>query len=79
MSTIFNKKVHSFSMHKVVVFNFGELKSRKCFIISISRDYSKKGQKNKKALKIKAFLGYIFFIALFWVTGVGFERPTRIA
>ena len=25
------------------------------------------GQKNKKALKIKAFRGYIFFIALFWL------------
>ena len=29
--------------------------------------------KNKKALKFKAFRGYIFFIALFLVAGVGFE------
>ena len=76
MSTISNKKVHSFSMHKVVVFNFGELKFRKCFIISFSRDYACQGQK-KKALKIKAFRGYIFFRALVMVAEVGFERPTR--
>ena len=51
-------------MHKIVVFNFGKFKSRKCSI-SFSRDYARKGQENKKALKIKAFRGYIFFIAFF--------------
>ena len=56
MSTNFNKKVHSFSMHKVVVFNFGELKSRKCFIISFSRDYVRKAQKTKKPLTRLFFL-----------------------
>ena len=55
-------------MHKVVVFSFGKFKSRKC-LISISRDYGRKGEKNKKALKIKAFRGYIFFIALVWLRG----------
>ena len=56
MSTNFYKKVHSFSMHKVVVFNFGELKSRKCFIISFSRDYVRKAQKTKKPLTRLFFL-----------------------
>jgi len=55
-------------MHNRTVFNFGEFKSCKCSI-SFSRDYARKGQKNKKALKFKAFLGYIFFIALFWLRG----------
>ena len=52
-------------MHKVVVFNLGKLKSRKSFIISISRDRVRKEEKTKKPWKIKAFRGYIFFIALF--------------
>ena len=43
-----------------------EFKSRKCSI-SFSRDYTSQGKKNKKALKIKAFRGYIFFIALIWL------------
>ena len=53
-------------MHKRVVFNLGKFKSRKCSI-SFSRDYTSQGEKNKKALKIKAFRGYIFFIALIWL------------
>ena len=53
-------------MHKVVVFSFGKFKSRKC-LISFSHDYVRKGERNKKTLKIKAFRGYIFFMALTWV------------
>ena len=64
-------------MHKRVVFNFGKFKSRKC-LISFSRDYVRKGEKNKKALKIKAFRGYIFFIALFWLAVRGiFHCPPQ--
>jgi hypothetical protein len=48
------------------VYILPEFKSRKCSI-SFSRDYTSQGQKNKKALKIKAFRGYIFFIAIFMI------------
>jgi len=65
-------------MHRCVVFNFGEFKSRKCSI-SFSRDYARKGQKNKKALKFKAFRGYIFFIALFWLRRWDFSLPSKVA
>ena len=63
-------------MHKRVVFNFGKFKSRKCSI-SFSRDYACQGQKNKKALKIKAFRGYIFFIALIWLRDGIFHCPPQ--
>ena len=53
-------------MHNRIIFNFGEFKSRKCSI-SFSRDYANQGQENKKALKIKVFRGYIFFIAIVWL------------
>ena len=87
MSRISNKKVHSFFLcTKRVVLNFGKFKSRKCSI-SFSRDYACQGQKNKKTLKIKAFRGYIFFIALFGLRGwdlfahsrrVSFSAPNTV-
>ena len=63
MSSISNKKVHNFFLcTKRVVFNFGEFKSRKC-LISFSRDYVRKGEKNKKALKNQGFSWlYLFYI-----------------
>ena len=73
-------------MHKRAVFNFGKFKSRQCSIY-FSRDYARKGEKNKKALKIKAFRGYIFFIAFFWLrrwdlnlttSGLWARRATRL-
>ena len=60
-------------MHNGVVFNFGEFKSRKCFIISISRDYTSQGQKNKKALKNQGFSWLYLLYSPFLVAGVGFE------
>ncbi len=47
-------------MHKRVVFNFGEFKSCKGSI-SFSRDYARKGQKNKKSLeKSRLFVAISF-------------------
>ena len=59
-------------MHNGVVFNFGEFKSRKCFIISISRDYARKGQKNKKALKNQGFSWLHLFYSPYLVAEMGF-------
>lgn len=79
MSTIYDKKVHSFFYAQMsAVFNFGEFKSRKCSI-SFSRDYWRKGQKNKKTLKIKAFCGYIFFYSPFLVEVVRVELTSYAA
>ena len=60
-------------MHKVV-FIFGEFKSRKCSI-SLSRDYARKGQKNKKALKNQGFSWLYLFYSPYLVAGRGFEPP----
>ena len=60
-------------MHERVVFNLGKFKSRKC-LISFSRDYVRKGQKNKKALKNQGFLWLYLFYSPFLVAGVGFVR-----
>ena len=59
-------------MHKWVVFNLGEFKSRKCSI-SFSRDYVRKGQKNKKALKNQGFSRLYLFYSPYLVAEVGFE------
>ena len=56
-------------MHKRAVFNFGEFKSRKCFTISFSRDYSGKWWKNKKALKNQGFSWLYLFYSPFWLRG----------
>ena len=63
-------------MHNRTVFNFGEFKSRKCSI-SFFRDYARKGQKNKKALKNQGFSRLYLFYSPYLVAEVGFERPTR--
>ena len=59
-------------MHKIVVFNLGKFKSRKCSI-SFSRDYARKEQKNKKALKNQGFLWRYLFYRPLMVAGMGFE------
>ena len=59
-------------MHNITVFNFGEFKSRKCSI-SFSRDYARKGQKNKKTLKNQGFSWLYLFYSPFLVAEVGFE------
>ena len=56
-------------MHKVVVFNFGELKSRKCLIISFSRDYVRKAQKTKKPKNSRLFVAISFLYPLFGCGG----------
>ena len=60
-------------MHQRVVFNFGKFKSCKC-LISFSRNYARKGRKNKKALKNQGFSWLYLFYSLFLVAGVGFWR-----
>ena len=62
-------------MHKRVVFNFGKFKSRKCSI-SFSRDYVRKGQKNKKALKNQGFSRLYLFYSPYLVEATGLE-PTK--
>ena len=59
-------------MHNRTVFNFGEFKPRKCSI-SFSRDYARKGQKNKKALKNQDFSWLYLFYSPFLVAEMGFE------
>ena len=59
-------------MHKRVVFNFGKFKSRKCSI-SLSRDYARKGEKNKKALIFQGFSRLYLFYSPFLVAEMGFE------
>ena len=53
-------------MHKRVVLNFEKFKSRKCSI-SFSRDYARKGQENKKALKNQGFSWLYLFYSPFLV------------
>lgn len=53
----------------------GKFKSRKC-LISFSRDYARKGQKNKKALKNQGFSRLYLFYS-FFVAGVGFVGPVK--
>lgn len=57
-------------MHNITVFNFGEFKSRKCSI-SFSRDYARKGKKNKKALKDQGFSWLYLFYSPYMVAEVG--------
>ena len=59
-------------MHERVVFSFGEFKSRKCYGISFSRDYTSQGQKNKKALKNQGFSWLYLFYSPYLVAEVGF-------
>ena len=68
------KKCIVFPMHERVVFNFGEFKSRKC-LISFSRDYVRKGQKNKKALKNQGFSWLYLFYSPYLVAEVGMTCP----
>ena len=62
-------------MHKRAVFNFGKLKSRK-YSISFSRDYARKEQKNKKALKNQGFSRLYLFYSPYLVEVTGFEPTT---
>ena len=57
-------------MHKRVVLNFEKFKSRKC-LISFSRDYVRKGEKNKKALKNQGFSRLYLFYSPFLVAEMG--------
>ena len=63
-------------MHKRVIFNLGSsnpVSVQYLFLVTMRE----KGRKTKKALIFKAFRGYIFFIALFWVRRWDFSLPTR--
>ena len=64
-------------MHERVVFSFGEFKSRKCYGISFSRDYTSQGQKNKKALKNQGFSWLYLFYSPYLVAGRGFFIALR--
>ena len=55
-------------MHERAVFNFGKFKSRKC-LISFSRDYVRKGEKNKKALKNQGFSWLYLFYSPYLAAG----------
>ena len=63
-------------MHERAVFSFGEFKSRKCSIISFSRDYTSQGQKKQKALKNQGFSWLYLFYSPFWVEATGLAPLT---
>ena len=60
-------------MHKRIALNFGKFKSRKCSI-SFSRDYARKGQKNKKAVKNQGFSWLYLFYSPYLVAEMGLKK-----
>ena len=60
-------------MHKRVVLNLGKFKSRKR-LIYFSRDYARKRQKNKKALKNQGFSWLYLFYSPFMVAEMGLKK-----